>query len=154
MVTEAVLGAARGARRRGCAGRTPMGSGPSAFPVHKETDGERGSAALENPQPGHGRLFQPAAQFLGGHLPFFHAHSHTRDFPSSLSMDLLTVSGDCAVWHRLGPASRARLWLCSWGGLEAWGRETGAFLPSLPSPTRAFPCGGSGGEQQGWLPTS
>lgn len=33
----------------------------------------------------------------------------------------------------------------SWGGVDAWGREIGAFLPSLPGPIRASLYGGGGG---------
>lgn len=103
MVTEAVLGTARGAGRRGCAGRTPMGSGPPHPPPFlyiKRPTGGRAEGGSGEPRLDTVGSSSPAPQFLGGHLPSLHAHSHTRDFPFSLSMDLLTVSGDCAVAPR------------------------------------------------------
>lgn len=127
MVTEGCAG--HGAGRRGGAGPTPMGSGPSPpFPVHKETEGRelppRAQSALPAP---------PLTQFLGGHLPFLHALSHTRDFPSSLSVDLQTVSGDCARAPRgarlKGEALAVQLGRCRSVRKGKWGFPSFAAWP-------------------------
>lgn len=157
MLTGAVLGTARGAGGEGARGADPVGSGPPPFLNRKRPatatagKGSGGSGAPPPPPPGPVGSASPAPAFPGGASL---SYTHTRDFPSSLSMDLLLVA--TVLWHRVGPVSRARPSLCSWGGCEARGREIGAFLPPLPGPTGASLSaeGWWFGEHQGWLPTS
>jgi len=104
---------------------------PPAFPVHKETDGWEGMGGSGEPRPDTVGSSSPAPRFLGGHRPFLHAHSHTRDFPFSLSMNLLTVSGDCAVAPR-GARRKGEAFAVQLG--RSRGRRGLSFLRCLAPP--------------------
>ena len=83
-------------------GQTQMGPiryHPPHLPVHRETAGDRG----DNPTPAEPSLpGLPAPEFLGGHLPLRHTHSHIGDSLSRFSVDPMTVTWRLRPGTRLG----------------------------------------------------
>lgn len=129
-MAEAVLGTARVGRWE-ARGRGPDSDGADPtppLPVHRETAGGRG----DNPTPAEPSLpGLPAPEFLGGHLPFRHTHSHIGDSLSRLSMDPMTVTWRLRPGTRLGLRLQGEALAVQLGRFGGRGRGKGrpAFFP-------------------------
>ena len=113
--------------------------------VQKETAGGRG----DNPTPAEPSLpGLPAPEFLAGHLPFRHTHSHVGDPLSRLSMDPMTVTWRLRPATRLGLRLQGEALAVQLGRFGGRGEGPPGFLSSLqPDPAGAsLYQGGSGSE--------